>query len=273
MMCQTCRQCRRGAMTLLELLTVLAIIGALVSLLMPAVQSAREAARRVQCANHLHQLGVAALSHHDEQNQFPTDGWGFRWVGEPLRGYGPDQPGGWVFNLLAYLEAEPVRDLSRGKRGAERDAAMAQMLTTSLTVFQCPARRSPDAYPPADRTMDDRPVGGRRPDHVFGRGRRHPLLCVRAADPRCGEYQRCGSLRRSAPQRLPVCDVRRLGAARDIRSGLGRISPPGEPNERAAVSRGGHCPGFWGDADRRIAARTSNIFSRNCLTAFTGMAK
>ncbi|MDY0167314.1 MAG: DUF1559 domain-containing protein [Thermoguttaceae bacterium] len=140
------RNGKRG-FTLVELLVVITIIGILIGLLLPAVQSAREAARRIQCTNHLKQLGLAFLQHEATHGHFPTGGWGYAWVGDPDRGFGWRQPGGWVFNVLPYIEQQGLYDLQLGKTGTARSDAAGQMIATPLSVMHCPTRRRPMPYP------------------------------------------------------------------------------------------------------------------------------
>jgi len=73
----------RPGFTLVELLVVVTIIGILIALLMPAVQGARESARRAKCANNLKQLGLGCLAHHEKYGFYPSGGWGHKWVGDP----------------------------------------------------------------------------------------------------------------------------------------------------------------------------------------------
>ena len=135
----------KSAFTLVELLVVITIIGILIALLLPAVQAAREAARQVQCKNHLKQLGLAALNHEQALGFFPPGGWGYLWVGDPDRGTGKAQPGGWIYNCLPYIEQEAVYMLPADGRPDEvtqkqRDGAAA-MVQTPLAVMNCPTRR------------------------------------------------------------------------------------------------------------------------------------
>ena len=150
----TLRRPSRG-FTLVELLVVIAIIGVLVALLLPAIQAAREAARRQQCASHLKQLALAALNHHDSQKTFPTGGWGWFWVGDANRGFGEDQPGGWIYNLLPYMEQRPLYDLAgdgaRDTMSAAQHAGALRVVTSPVDIIRCPSRRMQSLLPkPAD---------------------------------------------------------------------------------------------------------------------------
>ncbi|MDO4574295.1 MAG: DUF1559 domain-containing protein [Planctomycetia bacterium] len=142
---------KRKGFTLVELLVVIAIIGMLVGLLLPAVQQAREAARQMQCSNHLRQLGLAALNHESTNRHFPTGGWFWYWIGDPDRGFGKDQPGCWTFTLLPFLEQnglfQQASDGDPHTVTAEQKAAAQIVLETPLSVFHCPSRRAVKTYP------------------------------------------------------------------------------------------------------------------------------
>ena len=133
--------------TLVELLVVIAIIGILIALLLPAVQAAREAARMMQCGNNLKQLGLAALNHESAHGQYPTGGWGYAWIGDPDRSTNHSQPGGWIFNVLPYMELNGLYEIPSGKSGAAKVAAITQIAQTPISGLHCPSRRAATLYP------------------------------------------------------------------------------------------------------------------------------
>jgi prepilin-type N-terminal cleavage/methylation domain-containing protein/prepilin-type processing-associated H-X9-DG protein len=133
--------------TLVELLVVIAIIGILIALLLPAVQSAREASRRTSCLNNLKQMGLAVQQHLDVTKHFPTGGWGHFWVGLPDRGFGKKQPGGWVYNILPFAELGSLHDLGADTSGDALESANAQRIETPVPLFMCPTRGRSGLYP------------------------------------------------------------------------------------------------------------------------------
>jgi prepilin-type N-terminal cleavage/methylation domain-containing protein len=128
------RRLNRYGFTLVELLVVIAIIGALVALLLPAVQSAREAARRMSCQNHLRQISLAVSCHLDAQGCFPTSGNNgtiTRTGGSPATARSnPFQQAGAFFQILPYLEQQ---NSFQGDDVTVRRAA--------VRVYYCPSRR------------------------------------------------------------------------------------------------------------------------------------
>ena len=142
------KKCKFSGFTLVELLVVIAVIGVLVALLLPAIQAAREAARRLQCSNNLKQIGMAYLHHVDTLKYFPTGGWGWNWVGDPDRGFGLRQPGGCHYNVLPFMELKSLHDLSKGAANANQKNALATtMIGTPIELFNCPTRRPALAFP------------------------------------------------------------------------------------------------------------------------------
>ncbi len=133
-----------GAFTLVELLVVIAIIGVLVALLLPAIQAAREAARRTTCVNQLKQMGLAMQNHVDARKVFPSGGAGYNPLirnyvtggtnnpGVPL---GPKKQGlGWAYQILPYLEQGAIKGI----------VTQPQLQETVVPLYYCPSRRSPN---------------------------------------------------------------------------------------------------------------------------------
>jgi prepilin-type N-terminal cleavage/methylation domain-containing protein len=142
---------RRRGFTLVELLVVITIIGVLVSLTVPAVQSAREVARRLQCTNHLRQLAIAFRGHHEAHGFFPSGGgpdWNWHMTYENgIPALPPKQHGGWGFQILPYIEASNVYFGAGAKTDMDRSI---MAISTPNPLFFCPTRRRPEVLPAGD---------------------------------------------------------------------------------------------------------------------------
>ena len=171
---------RKGGFTLVELLVVITIIGILIALLLPAVQAAREAARRTQCSNNLKQLSLAMLSFEEANGHLPSGGWGFGWVGDPDRGTGIEQPGQWIYSILPQLDQIPLYELGGdGNRDAWMPAQLAGCaitIQTPLVMMNCPTRRQPVLYaigytvPPLYNSSGQHTPFGANPVRAVARG-------------------------------------------------------------------------------------------------------
>ena len=138
--------------TLVELLVVIAIIGILMSLLLPAVQMAREAARVAQCSNNLKQMSLACLNIENSTRAFPSGGWGCFWSGDPEAGMGYKQPGSWHYAILPALELNALYQLPADGQYPETITDQHKLGTQKLfksvvPAFYCPSRRKPELYP------------------------------------------------------------------------------------------------------------------------------
>lgn len=141
------RSTRKSGFTLVELLVVIAIIGILIALLLPAIQAARESARRIQCCNNLKQLGLGALGHLDSTKIYPTGGWSWWMVGDPDLGFRKRQPGSWCYNVLPWIEMRSAHDGGKHGTPAEKSAAANQLTHYLFSVFNCPTKRAAVLFP------------------------------------------------------------------------------------------------------------------------------
>lgn len=157
--------------TLVELLVVIAIIGVLVALLLPAIQAAREAARNAQCKNNLRQIALGMLNYESTHKEFPAGGWGFRWMGDPDRGVGPGQPGGWIYQVAPLLEQTNVTLIGSGLKGPAKRAALAEQRSVVIPLFNCPSRRPAVGLPAVEIAFNaDMPALDAKTDYAASGG-------------------------------------------------------------------------------------------------------
>jgi len=189
----------RRAFTLVELLVVIAIIGILIALLLPAVQAAREAARRTQCTNHLKQIGLAIHGFHDVYNAIP-----------PSRM--PCAHGSWYVAIWDYLEEGLVSEQWDPER--QYMFQPSSLVQAQVPVFYCPSRRGP--------------MLSKNGDHIPGRINIPGALGDYAAvigDGRCTGF--CVAVNRPAHWDFPRHEV--TGAFAQADSVLSAGSPYPEP--------------------------------------------
>ncbi|QDU49254.1 hypothetical protein Pan110_15730 [Gimesia panareensis] len=122
-------QVHRAGLTILELLVVMGIISLLAGLVMPAVNTARESARKIQCVNHLRQLGVALHNYHDAYTRLPA---GWRRDQEQKTAYG------WAATLLPYLEQSQLANLIDFESAVDSVNNL-EAREMTLTIFRCPS--------------------------------------------------------------------------------------------------------------------------------------
>ena len=136
----------KSAFTAVNVLCCFLVIGLLLCLLIPALPRMRESARRQRCRDNLRTIGAATAQHLERHGHFPTGGWGAAWVGFPDYGFATNQPGGWIYNLLPYVDQGELRELGKGlPREQQRDISK-DRLATPVGVFNCVTRRRSQAW-------------------------------------------------------------------------------------------------------------------------------
>lgn len=159
-MSESCRlrpPARRSAFTLVELLVVIAIIGILIALLLPAVQAAREAARRTQCNNNLKQIGLALHNYHDVHKKFPPGMTGGLGSGDKLST---------ILFLLPFIEQTAVHDEVAASGFNQPPAANYAPYKAMIGGLLCPS----DAFASDNVALGDDANGAGNASYVFSRG-------------------------------------------------------------------------------------------------------
>lgn len=146
-MTATTRSSHRPGLSLVEMLVVVGILAVLVGLLLPAVQKVRAAAARANCANRLKQLATAVHTHSEALGRLPHGGEHYTvpptYVSAGTPASGPKQAASWMFQILPYIEQQPVWS---GGGGATVADCQINAIRSEIRVLFCPARRGPQSF-------------------------------------------------------------------------------------------------------------------------------
>jgi prepilin-type N-terminal cleavage/methylation domain-containing protein len=270
------------AFTLVELLVVIAIIGILVALLLPAVQAAREAARRSQCQNNLKQVMTAFHLHHDTHKGFPGAQEDF--MANPHRGDPEFRNHSWVPFILPFIEEQAVFDKYNFKekwdRGTNLDLTKRPTTGASFTFLLCPSSEHVDRFN-NDYAALNGPNGATY--NAYPQHERGPKLIVHSGNNEYESYQKggqyvVGALTCISPKGV-VGPTKDLGNSRtstkDISDGTSYTIVLGEDAGRTDGNR------YWGDGDNAFAHhhiindwqdRNNELFSEHPGGVHVGMA-
>lgn len=163
----------KKAFTLVELLVSIAIVAVLIALLLPAVQSARESARRLHCSSNLKQISLGCLQYEQTYGYLPCGGWAYGWTGDPDMGFGEKQPGGWIYNILPFIEETEIRNIGAGQTFEQKKVSLQQAASNPITLFSCSSRRPATLYPfnPVQQMFNMNTVSGvARGDYAINAG-------------------------------------------------------------------------------------------------------
>ena len=109
--------------------------------------------RRSQCQNNLRQLGLGVQGHVATFGVYPSNGWGYRWIGDPDRGTDKKQPGGWIYNILDYVEQHDLRILGLKQDAQAQQQSLTQLTQSLFPLLHCPTRGAGTLLPAAGNVV------------------------------------------------------------------------------------------------------------------------